>query len=79
MAKKMYTTLFTTCCLLFAAIGLGQTPAEKPQMADALRSSGKIYVVVAVLLVILLGVVLYLLRLDRKISKLEKDNNKLTG
>ena len=45
---------------------------EKVQMADGLRSNGKIYVVVAVLLTILAGIVLYLIRLDRKISKLEK-------
>jgi CcmD family protein len=57
--------------------GLAQTVAEtvsaQPvQMADGLRSSGKIYVVVAVLLTVLLGLFLYLFRLDRKISKLEK-------
>lgn len=42
-------------------------------MADTFRSNGKIYVVVAVILVILAGLVLYLVRLDRKISKLEKN------
>jgi hypothetical protein len=41
-------------------------------MADGLRSEGKIYVVVAVLLTILAGLFIYLWRLDRKISRLEK-------
>ena len=41
------------------------------EMADTMRSSGKIYVVVAVLVTILIGIVLYLVRLDRKIKKLE--------
>lgn len=44
-----------------------------PEMADALRSNGKIYVVVTVLVTILVGIVLYLIRLDRKINKLEKN------
>ena len=42
------------------------------EMADALRSNGKIYVVVAVILTIFAGIVFYLIRLDRKITKLEK-------
>ena len=41
------------------------------EMAEGLRSSGKIYVVVAVLVTILLGIVLYLVKLDRKIKKME--------
>ncbi len=37
-----------------------------------MRSDGKIYVVVAVCLTILFGLIIYLVRLDRKITKLEK-------
>ncbi len=48
-----------------------QPPAE---MADTMRSNGRIYVVVAVMLTILIGLVLYMVRLDKKISKLEKEN-----
>ncbi|MGQ0738876.1 MAG: CcmD family protein [Bacteroidota bacterium] len=48
-----------------------QPPAE---MADTMRSNGRIYVVVAVMLTILIGLVLYVVRLDRKIGKLEKEN-----
>jgi hypothetical protein len=47
--------------------------SQKPEMADLLRSSGKIYVVVAVLVTILVGFFLYLIRLDRKIGRLEKE------
>lgn len=46
---------------------------ENIEMADMMRSSGKIYVVVGVLLVIFLGIATYILMLDRRISKLEKD------
>jgi hypothetical protein len=42
-------------------------------MADVMKENGKIYVVIAVMLTILAGLVLYLIRLDRKISKLEKN------
>lgn len=43
-------------------------------MGDTMRSNGRIYVVIAVILVILAGLFLYLIRLDRKMSKLEKNN-----
>jgi uncharacterized membrane protein YcjF (UPF0283 family) len=47
---------------------------KEPHMADTMRSNGRIYVVVAVVLTILIGLVLYVVRLDRKITKLEKEN-----
>ena len=47
---------------------------KQVSMADEMRNNGRIYVVVAVMLTILIGLVLYVVRLDRKISKLEKDN-----
>jgi hypothetical protein len=43
-------------------------------MADKMRSNGKIYVVVAVILTIFAGLIIYLVRLDRKISRLEKQS-----
>ncbi|MGN6478102.1 MAG: CcmD family protein [Flavipsychrobacter sp.] len=46
----------------------------QPEMADTFRSQGKIYVVVLVLATIFAGIILYLVRLDRKISRLEKGN-----
>lgn len=39
---------------------------------DLMRSNGKIYVVVAVVLAILIGLFAYVFSLDRKISKMEK-------
>lgn len=44
------------------------------EMADGLRSSGKIYVVVASIAVIFFGIVFYLVTLDRRLSKLEKED-----
>ena len=47
---------------------------KEVEMADTMRSNGRIWVVVAVMLTILAGLLLYLWRLDRKIGKLEKEN-----
>ena len=55
--------------LLFAPILLNAQPIE---MADTMRSEGKIYVVVAILLVIFVGLIGYLVFLDRKITRIEK-------
>jgi hypothetical protein len=52
-----------------------QNGSEEIGMADTMRQNGKIYVVVAVLLTIMAGLIIYLVRLDRKLSKLEKTNS----
>ena len=46
---------------------------EKAEMADTMRSNGRIYVVVAVVVLILIGLILYLVRLDKKITRMEKE------
>jgi CcmD family protein len=43
------------------------------EMADGMRSNGKIYIVVAVCLTILIGLFVYVFSIDRKITKLEKE------
>jgi len=48
---------------------------QRPEMADALRSSGKIYVVVLVICTIFAGIILFLIYLERKIKKLEQNHN----
>lgn len=47
------------------------------EMAEQMRAEGKIYVVVAVVLIIFIGMILYLVTLDRKISKLEKEKGSI--
>jgi hypothetical protein len=51
--------------VLFAQDGSAKT--------DTMRSNGRIYVVIAVILTILFGLILYIVRLDKKISRLEKE------
>ena len=69
MTKKIILFLFSITNSLFL---LAQ--GNQVEMADIMRQNGKIYVVVAVVITILIGLFLYLIRLDRKISKLEKDH-----
>lgn len=45
---------------------------QQPEMADAMRANGKIYIVVGVIMIVLLGLLLYLFFIDRKVTKLEK-------
>lgn len=47
--------------------------APKTEMAELMRSDGRIYVVIAVILAILTGLILYLIRLDRRIAKMENE------
>jgi CcmD family protein len=61
--------IFKTTCLLLAGFSAS---AQEAEMADTMRSNGKIYVVVAIVLVILIGLIVYLVFLDRKVAALEK-------
>jgi hypothetical protein len=47
-------------------------PALAQDKKDLMRDNGRIYVVVAVMVTILVGLLIYLARLDRKMSRLEK-------
>lgn len=60
--------------LLSSFCAFAQAKIEKVEMADVMRSNGKIYTVVAVCLTILIGLFIYVFLIDRKISKIEKDN-----
>jgi bacteriorhodopsin len=73
MCKRISALAFTLLLLLTTSALLAQAPADGPvQMADDLRASGKIWVVVAVFITLILGIFVYLISLDRKISRLEK-------
>jgi CcmD family protein len=55
------------------AAAWAQTETDAPEMADALRQNGKIYVVVVAVAIIVAGMLVYLISLDRKVSRLEKE------
>lgn len=72
--KKIKYVILLLLTLFFNALFAQET--QEVEMADELKASGKIYVVVIVLSIVFLGIVIYLINLDRKISKLEKEVNK---
>jgi len=76
MNKKISSLFFIVVALFSNFVVNAQqgdsTSRKEPEMADVMRSNGKIYVVLAVALIILTGLIIYVARLDRKISKLEK-------
>ncbi len=68
--KKKFLFLFFTFFAVLSSFAEGRE--EGAEMADVMRQSGKIYVVVAVLALIFVGIVVYLYTIDRKVTKLEK-------
>lgn len=74
MRTIFYLFLFTlvTNVNLFAQ----QSVVEEVAMADQMRADGKIWVVVAVISVIFAGIIAFLVNIDRKVSKLEKQLKK---
>jgi CcmD family protein len=83
MIKSLKQGTIVLFCLLLTAGGFAQgiaeiIPASQPpvEMATGLYQSGKIYVVVIVLSVIMAGILAYLIMIDRKLTKLEKEIKK---
>ena len=68
MKKIFVLALFLIC---FGAV-FGQ-PNQSVDMADTLRSSGKIYVVIVTVAIIFTGLAIYLFSIDRRLKKIEKD------
>lgn len=66
--KKLLAILALTFSF---AVTFAQTQGGT-EMADAMRSNGKIYVVVGAILIILAGLFIYLFTLDKKITRLER-------
>ncbi len=69
----MKKILFLIISLLSFTAAFAQN-AGGVEMADALYSSGKIYVVVATLAVIFVGLAFYLFSIDRRLKKVENQN-----
>lgn len=49
--------------------------ASDVEMADALRSNGKIYVVITVLSIVFTGIIIFLFLIERRLKKLEKGDH----
>jgi len=67
----MKTAVKFLLVVLFTAVARAAS-AQNAEMADTFRSEGKIYVVVAIILIVLTGLIIYLFLLDRKMNRLEQ-------
>ena len=70
--NNLLKSVFLLLLIFIPILAIAQGVAQPVEMADALRSSGKIYVVVIVLSIIFIGIIIYLFSIDRKLTKLEK-------
>jgi len=72
--RKLTYLLFLFFILHFNGIAQERSSTEKSEveMADKFREDGKIYVVIAVILIILSGILIYTASIDRKVTKMEK-------
>jgi CcmD family protein len=62
--------LFILLFMLICSIGFSQE--DQVQMADTFYKEGKIYVVIIIFSIVLLGLALYLFFIERKVKKLEE-------
>ena len=65
--KKVTFLIF----LIFLSVQTFSQVSNSVEMATGLRSSGKIYVVVAVISVIFIGLLAYLFSIDKRLKKIE--------
>lgn len=73
MAKIMLRLWFTVMLFFFTLALFAQVNSDSANSLNVrMRSHNKIYVVMAVCLTILTGLILYLVRIDRKVNKAEK-------
>ncbi|MDB4905008.1 MAG: hypothetical protein JWQ63_4289 [Mucilaginibacter sp.] len=67
--KKIF--LLTLLLLGYVTVFAQQT--QQVEMADTMRSSGKIYVVIATIVIIFAGLAVYLFSIDKRLKKIEKE------
>ncbi len=72
MTINMKKLIFSLLLLISCTAVMAQQ-AQQVEMADTLRSSGKIYVVVLTIAIIFAGLALYLFSMDRRLKKIEKE------
>lgn len=58
--------------VLAVLLSISQIFAQETSSGDFIRSIGKIYVVIAVIAAVFIGIVLFLIMMERRIAKLEK-------
>ena len=74
--KNLIVVLICIFMMLDSALVCALDVGEVIEMADSMRESGKIYVVVAVLSIIFLGLAIFLFTIDRRIRNIEKNTRR---
>ena len=72
--KKINSVLLVVLSALLPLSTFAQSNGE--EMADVMRSNGKIFVVLGVIGIILLGILIFLMIIDKKVRLLEKNSEK---
>jgi hypothetical protein len=70
--KKLKPSILLLAMLFFSAMVRAQNTSNESNVGQIMRSNGRIYVVLAVMLTILIGLFIYLVIIDRKVRKMEK-------
>jgi CcmD family protein len=68
MKKLVLLTAMILCFIMVQA-----QPGQDVEMADVMRSSGKIYVVIGTIGIVFAGLAIYLFSIDRRLKKIEKE------
>lgn len=73
--QQLFVGFVILCLIIFLpALASAQSSSESQiEMADAMRSNGKIYVVVLVIGILFTGLFIFAIRTDSKVTKLEKE------
>jgi uncharacterized membrane protein YcjF (UPF0283 family) len=72
MTKFIHIISRNALMVFFSLFALQAQAQSDVEMADLFRQDGKIYVVIAVMLIVVSALFAYLFVVDRKVSKLEK-------
>ncbi len=59
--------------MLFLPVILFAQQNNTVEMADQMRSSGKIYVVIATIVIVFIGLAIYLFSIDQRLKKIERE------
>jgi CcmD family protein len=75
--KNKLSNMKKTFSIITALIFLSFNAAHAQNTAgvDFMRNTGMMYVVVGVILIIFIGIIVYLINIDRKLTKLENQIN----
>lgn len=76
--SDMNTTLKSLLSLIAVIMPIAGTIAQSASVkTDYLESSGKIYVVVAVIAVVFIGILVLLISMERRLAKIEKEDKEI--